>query len=323
MAGNATAVPTEEAATAQGEAGGADAAGAPRVVPEAAEGSAVGSATADAGSSTSEAAPELMGSADPDAALRSASAKSQWRWPSEPGKLPNYVQRNFRIKTFGLLAIQFALVFGLMSLVEPVPHLLQLSKFLIRFMFVVLGVVAVLTLSVLYFYRNSYPMNYLLLLLVTVLVGLYWGLAFTMFTERLHFQVIGISGIAVCVATMASGCLTRCRRLSGFSVVAGSLGLGWLAGSLGNLYVTLQVGTPLLWAVAASVISLGLLGWLLVDVGKELVRCNPDDFMRVIVAMDSTLLVVVSIPFFLISACILHCGGLPEGEQEQRAPPPV
>eukprot|EP00913_Durusdinium_trenchii_P031166 g29183.t1 len=47
---------------------------------------------------------------------------------------------------------------------------------------------------------------------------------------------------------------------------------------------------------------------LLVDVGKLLDRCRPDDFMAVLVAMNSTLMVVVSIPFFVLTFCFLHSG---------------
>ncbi|CAE8622483.1 unnamed protein product, partial [Polarella glacialis] len=68
--------------------------------------------------------------------------------------------------------------------------------------------------------------------------------------------------------------------------------------------------------------SLLLLIILMLDAGKYLIRCRPDDFMRVVVAMNSTMIVVVSIPFFVISFCFLHSTDTVMDEEEAGAEDP-
>uniref|UniRef100_A0A7S4PUT9 Uncharacterized protein n=1 Tax=Alexandrium monilatum TaxID=311494 RepID=A0A7S4PUT9_9DINO len=132
--------------------------------------------------------------------------------------------------------------------------------------FVAMGCVTMVALLGLLCIQSKYPANYLALLAVTLLVGITWGLGGSYLATHVHSQLLGI--------------LT--------AIVAWSLG-----------------GNPL-WSGLAAIVSLLQVGWLLLDVGDKLEDCNPDDFMHIVISMDSTLLVVVSIPLFVIVACFLH-----------------
>lgn len=265
-------------------------------------------------------------------AMRRAVA-SAWRWPQRPGELPLYVQRNFRLKTFGLITVQLALVFGEMALVHWLfRHKLGFETAAEggQMLFYALGALTLFVILWLHFLKDWYPVNYVLLLITTVLVGLFWGLSpITIGGQYLHFQVIGILVVAMAVSTGASALLTT-EKVSPWHTIMASHLLGWAVGASADVVIVMHFGlSSLTWTIVAVVLTLFLLtGVLLLDAGSLLVKCNPDDFMRVIVAMDSALL-VVSMPVFVLSCCLLHstpvdelAGGAPEAAPQHAAEDP-
>merc|ERR1712087_448620 len=158
----------------------------------------------------------------------------------------------------------------------------------------------------LHFMKDLYPLNYALLGLTTLLVGVFWGLNPIDFGAWLHFQVIGILMIAMIVSTVLAAVLTteKVRPWQGLLV---SHLAGWSVGATIDVVIVLHFGlSSLAWAMTAVVATLVLLvGVLLLDSGQLLVRGNPDDFLTVIITMDSALL-VVSMPIFVLSCCLLH-----------------
>jgi len=207
----------------------------------------------------------------------------------------------------GLISVQLAVVFAMMLLV----HVLVRSHFSTaseegQMLFYGLGAVTLFLILWLHFLKDNYPINYVLLVFTTLLVGLFWGLTPFMFGYHLHFQVIGILVVAMMVSTIAAGLLTR-EKADPWRVLLVSQFVGWLAGSFADVFVMTYLGmSTVAWTMVAVMIALTLLiGVLLLDAGHLLVKCNPDDFMRVVVAMDSALL-VVSMPIFVLSCCLLH-----------------
>jgi len=249
-------------------------------------------------------------------------AMSRWRWPQAPGELPLYVQRNFRLKTFGLIGCQLLVVFGLTVMVDTflstqfvTPHA--------QFMFYILGLFAMGGILSLHFARDSYPLNYLLLLVVTLLVGVFWGTTRLAFDTWLHFQVIGVLCITTFVAAVASAIMTT-QKMEPWSLLFASLLPGWVISTVADFIIVsllpAHLGISLASAlVATSLAFLLMMAVLILDVGVLLVKCNPDDFMRVIISMDSALLVVVSMPIFILSCCLLHTVDMQE--QAAEAPP--
>jgi FtsH-binding integral membrane protein len=233
-----------------------------------------------------------------------------WRLPSQPGKLPSYVQSSFRVKTFGLLSAQLAIVLVVMVLVDIVtpsgrPWRVSFGS---RLTFWVVCMATLAVLLGLHFMRDVYPANYVLLAIVTLLQGLSWGLSFSILPEQLHFQLMGTLFVAVLVTTFASAALSQTAlRKKPWTLIASALLVGWVVGTAADIAVAALISDiSMTWAIIAAAIAFGLLLVLLGDAGRLLVRCDPDDVMKVIVAMDSALLVVVSIPIFIVSECCLH-----------------
>eukprot|EP00930_Biecheleria_cincta_P033836 TRINITY_DN23429_c0_g1_i1.p1 TRINITY_DN23429_c0_g1~~TRINITY_DN23429_c0_g1_i1.p1 ORF type:complete len:357 (+),score=45.96 TRINITY_DN23429_c0_g1_i1:70-1071(+) len=261
------------------------------------------------------------------------SGRSQWRFPSKPGEMPKYVQRAFRIKVFGLMALQLAMVFTIMVLMDQYSLLDELKlgrmhNLRSQMVFYLVGMFNVISALVLLCMKDRFPWNYLLLTTTTLLSGIFWGLAPTIVTTTLHFQLIGILCCTMIVAAAMSAILVSMtsRNLEAVTVVIVSLVIGWLVGVMVDVLVIANflVVHPL--AVLGVIgFSFLLLAVLHLEAGRALIQCRPDDFMSVIVAMNSTLMVVVSIPFFIISFCFLHTGEAVMEEQEdaQAAPEPV
>eukprot|EP00439_Symbiodinium_sp_Y106_P086891 s82_g36.t1 len=207
------------------------------------------------------------------------SGRSFWRFPSGDGTIPYYVQRTFRLKTFALMTLQLMLVFG---------HILH---------------------------------NWVLEL------GECGGAVFCegQVSDKLHVDghddlvvrrflghdpIVGILMFTMGAAVVSSWALaTKDPKMPGGSMLLASLAPGWLMGCVINaLICTLWLPTGSLEVLAATGFSFLLICIMLLDAGKYLVSCEPDDFMSVIVSMDSSLLVIVSIPFFVLSFCFLHTG---------------
>lgn len=235
-------------------------------------------------------------------------ARSSWRWPSEPGKLPHYVRAQFHFKSFGLIAGQCLVAFCIAALVEVGlrTHMPDVHKGGFTFaLFVAMGCFTMLLLLMLLCVQRIYPLNYLALTAVTLLVGATWGMGGTSLATHAHFQLFGI----LCVATSFAAAFSSVSHrlgLGGKLSVAVPLLAGWLLGSVIEAIVAWRLGAHPIWSGMAVLIALGQILWLLLDVGDKLQECNPDDFMRIVISMDSTLLVVVSIPLFVVAACFLH-----------------
>merc|ERR1712048_240184 len=130
------------------------------------------------------------------------------------------------------------------------------------------------------------------------------GLACSLLTGQLHFHIVGILTCAMLVATTISA-IPALNKMEPGKAVTSSLFLGWLTGSFVDVVVLVFTPDGSLSAVSVAVLfTAGLFLVVIYDVGNLLANGNPDDFMRVIISMDSALLVVISIPIFaLIFGC--------------------
>jgi len=218
------------------------------------------------------------------------STKSAWRWPEREGELPLYVQRMFRVKAFGLLSIQLTCIFVEMLLVEAFLRdlLMKYNNLLEQDVFFLTGMATIVLSSLLHYAGSRFPLNYILLLAMTLVVGVFWGTS-PHLPDHLHFQLMGILTVLAAGATLLI-----------------SLTLGWITGCIADLVVvqTFSLSSPLMTWSAMLVTLLVLALVLMLDAGRMLTHCNPDDFARVIVVMDSALL-LVSLPIFLLACCFL------------------
>jgi len=264
----------------------------------------------------------------PGAAVRRAEV-SRWRWPSAPGELPSYVQRSFRFKTFGLLGLQLLVVLAIMAGASLFleKHRGSSAWMIPPFAFYFLGFLALCGLLFLNFARETYPLNYVALAGVTLLVGAFWGTTRLAFDTWLHFQVIGILCVTMLVAAVVSA-LCSLRKMEPWSLLLGSLLSGWAVASAADFFAVSLAPPELgvrpdsaLFAVCLSLLL--MLAVLVLDAGPMLVKCNPDDFMRVIISMDSALLIVVSVPIFLLSCCVLHTWNLGDQAIEEAGEVPL
>jgi len=243
------------------------------------------------------------------------SGRSFWRFPSGDGTIPYYVQRRFRLKTFALMTLQLMLVFGIMVLVDwarpwektPPGHHPEILR---QVIFYTIGFLNLVSVVGLYFAKDRYPTNYMLMATTTLLSGVFWGMTRAHSEVTMHFQIVGILMFTMGAAVVSSWALaTKDPKMPGGSMLLASLAPGWLMGCVINaLICTLWLPTGSLEVLAATGFSFLLICIMLLDAGKYLVSCEPDDFMSVIVSMDSSLLVIVSIPFFVLSFCLLHTG---------------
>eukprot|EP00931_Biecheleriopsis_adriatica_P005748 TRINITY_DN107230_c0_g1_i1.p1 TRINITY_DN107230_c0_g1~~TRINITY_DN107230_c0_g1_i1.p1 ORF type:complete len:382 (+),score=55.11 TRINITY_DN107230_c0_g1_i1:165-1148(+) len=256
--------------------------------------------------------------------------RSMWRFPTSPGEMPRYMQRAFRVKTFGLLALQQALVLGIMVAVDHIgkPRLTIAARAIeAQVMFYILGMINLFFIMSLAAVKDRYPCNYVLLALTTVVSGVFWGLTRLVVLTVLHFEIAAILCCSMAVAAAMSALLTSLeKKIQPIVVVIISIYSGWAVGAAIAVSVMLNVfEISTLVAFGGAGFSLLLLTILILDAGRFLVRCKPDDFMSVIVSMDSTLMVVVSIPFFVLSFCFLHGSENaldgPEGDEENQIPP--
>ncbi|CAK9049265.1 Uncharacterized protein SCF082_LOCUS27311 [Durusdinium trenchii] len=242
------------------------------------------------------------------------SGRSLWRYPSTPGQMPRYLQRKFRMKTFALMGFQLALVLAITVLVDylqlwgaMMPTLGQTPA---QVVFYVIGAINFTSILALQNFKDRYPLNYLLLCVTTVLSGIFWGLTRGVTNVTIHFQILAILSFTMAGASIASGILTNLeRKIAGPHLLLASILPCWFVGCLIDALLTfLLFKLDPLEVSGAIGFSFLLICILLVDVGKLLDRCRPDDFMAVLVAMNSTLMVVVSIPFFVLTFCFLHSG---------------
>lgn len=242
------------------------------------------------------------------------SGRSLWRFPTTAGNMPKYMQRAFRMKTFGLMGIQLIFVLALSVAIDYLTlwdmMRPKLGETFSQVIFYFIGAMNFTCILALRGFKDRYPFNYLLLALTTVMSGTFWGLTRGLTDFTFHFQILAILAFTMCGAAVISSILADLEtKMTGSRILVASVMPAWLVASVINAILTEMIfRLKVMEVVGAIGFSLLLICILLVDVGKLLVRCRPDDFMSVIVAMNSTLMVVVSIPFFFLTFCFLHSG---------------
>ncbi|CAK9049260.1 unnamed protein product [Durusdinium trenchii] len=258
-------------------------------------------------------------------AWSSSDNRSLWRYPSKPGSMPEYLCRAFRIKTFSLMTLQLAVVFSLMVTVDHYQiwsnvlsemqkgHFQDVGQEVI---FYSAGFATLLCIMAMFCLKERFPLNYWLMAVTTVMSGMFWGMTRAVVQTTMHFQIVAILFCSMLGATVASQVLQKQR---GPKLLILSLAPGWALGASCNVLVSRLLLRELDRVILGSTgLSMLLLCIFSMDSGRYLLHCKPDDFMKVVVSMDSTLMVVVSIPFFVLSFCFIHTGeAVIEDEQEQ------
>eukprot|EP00435_Cladocopium_sp_Y103_P027730 s2290_g6.t2 len=248
-------------------------------------------------------------------AERYYSARSTWRFPSNRGEVPRYMQRAFRWKTFGLMTLQLCAVLLIAvplreaELLDLITYPEEMGNLLRQGIVYSFGVLNLLCILLLHCYKDHFPANYLLLVITTLSSGVFWSMAYNKnFMTMMQFEILAILCITMFCATVISRILSGLeRKLHGSVVLLLSFFPGWCTGCCAILLQRFLLTPPVpLELAGACSLSAILIGILFLDVGPLLVRCDPDDFMRVIVSMNSTMMVVVSIPFFFLAFCMLR-----------------
>lgn len=274
-------------------------------------------------SDTTPAASEAQSGPEPMGQRSTFSFASKWRWPSEPGKLPAYVRRAFRLKAYSLVFAQLSLALAGSVIVSEMNESSLLNEAMMSSSsFWTLCAVSVVCIVALYYYKQVYPCNYILLAVNTVTISLTWsfgGMAGVLFKEEthLHLQVLAILVLAIFVTAMLGHVLSLCKMESEL-LVPFSFFIGWLTASMANLFFLMaNRDTFENTAFVAAGITFLLYGIVLIDVGGKLISGNPDNFMRIVVAFDSTMLVITSIPFLVLSFCLVR--SFKHAEERQQA----
>ncbi|CAK9085955.1 Uncharacterized protein SCF082_LOCUS40692, partial [Durusdinium trenchii] len=150
--------------------------------------------------------------------------------------------------------------------------------------------------------RNRYPTNYVVMLVMTCLSGLLWGLTETVLMTTMHLQLVAASTVTFAIAALSCAVLTRdgswCPKSR---VVPVALSFGWTVGTALVVVLSMQLHVERMWE---SMIACGFVALLLVvlmfEARQTLIVGNPDDFMLTLVILNASMLCVVSIPFFVI-----------------------
>jgi len=234
----------------------------------------------------------------PEAAGRPAGRRmmTQWRLPSRPGKMPTYVKDKFRLKALSLLCLQLVVVLGIMFAIEVSGIASEWDRHMsagILLSFIAMAVVGLIALKC---FADFFPANYCLLVVVTLLAGFVWGVGGQFLPAQMHFQVMGVVTGTMLFSTIAMAVLAG-ARLSNSKSVFGSVIAGWIVAAVADAIIAQHFGIDQRHIAISVFVALGLFvvfGW---EAGQLLVDCNPDSFMSVVIAMDASLLVVLSIPF--------------------------
>eukprot|EP00435_Cladocopium_sp_Y103_P027840 s336_g6.t2 len=237
------------------------------------------------------------------------SGASPWRYPKASQTIPVYVERAFRVKTFALVSVQQGVCFGIMLmmhvfiLIEEAKGRNRLKKSTgLEVAYYSLSLIDMLCLMQLWIVRNSFPTNYCLMLAMTILSGLLWGLTETVLMTKMHLQLMANTTITFAVASLLSAVLTRekpwCKKER---IVPIALSIGWTVGTVVVVTVSEMYHIGRIWepVLACGFVSL-LLTLLLFETRRTLLCSNPDDFMMCIVILNASMLCLVSIPFFVI-----------------------
>jgi MFS family permease len=250
-----------------------------------------------------------------------------WRLPQENGKLPAYVKRTFRVKALCLLTVQYMSILGILFIMEAIVAGCQCDFAMAikrnkDLLVLSIGAIVVLAMAFLMGFAKYYPVNYAWLFIVTVLLGIFWGITgmsgYAWLPNEFHFTLVGTAAIAMASASLCFLLVSR-WNLSARRQIAVSLFSGWLVGSIamgvvGYRWLHQSYGS----VFATAGLTLFLFGMLIFHAGTTLVRCNPDDFLKVIIAADSVLF-LVCIPVWVLSFCWLHCSDAPAAEDDPGA----
>lgn len=255
------------------------------------------------------------------------SIRSVWRYPSKPCSMPDYMRRAFRMKCFALVTLQLLCVFLIKTIVDhyrPWHEILdygQLAYAKQEIFFYASGVGTLICIAAMQCLREQYPWNYLMIGVTTLVAGFFWGMMRSVVLTSMHFQILGILTVAMAVATVLS---RQSLRLVSMPLLL-LLAPGWIVGSCLCAFATcMWLQDPDQRMLYASIgLSMLLLIILGMDAGTYLKDCKPDDFMKVIISMNSTLMVVVSIPFFVLSFCFVHANEALTAEVEPTPQPPA
>eukprot|EP00434_Breviolum_minutum_P041440 symbB.v1.2.036862.t2/scaffold5299.1/size28666/1 len=236
------------------------------------------------------------------------SVRSLWRYPSKPSSMPDYMRRAFRTKCFALGTLQLSCVFVLKTIVDhyrPWHEILDYGQWAYarqQIFFYATGIGTLACIAAMQCLREQYPWNYVMMAMTTLLSGFFWGMMRAVVLTSMHFQILGILIVTMGIATVLSQQSFRFVTMPLFRLLAP----GWFVGSCTfATYAWLEDPDQRI-LYASTGLSMLLLIILAADAGKYLMACKPDDFMKVIVSINSTLMVVVSIPFFVVSFCFIH-----------------
>jgi len=269
----------------------------------------LGAAAGADGSAHVAAAPAGEAARPPAVSLLPPHTITLWRLPSSRGKMPAYVERRFRLKALGLAFVQVLVVLAIMVLIEISGFVeqwtAQMSGLLLLLMAVVIALLVALACC-----KEKYPVNYIILMLVTVVAGIVWGVGGQLLPAQMHFQIMG-----VIAGTMlfTIGLMLPLARMgwNGYKLVLGSMAIAWAIASIVDAIVAPMYDISETNVAISILVAFGLFTVFLWEVGQALVECNPDSFMSVVVAMNASLLVVISIPFIwavgvglLVSCCL-------------------
>mmetsp|Transcript_69553 Transcript_69553/g.226555 ORF Transcript_69553/g.226555 Transcript_69553/m.226555 type:complete len:323 (+) Transcript_69553:49-1017(+) len=186
-----------------------------------------------------------------------ATQHSVWRMPTTAGKLPVYVQRQFRLKAMGLLSFQLLIVLCIMLGVEQSDILSSFDDDAKPYMLVGCVLVVMATLMLVSAYKATYPANYLLLALLTVADSFAWSLGAELAETHLHIQIVTIMCVAMIFSTAFVWALTYRMRHHTMLLVCGGIFSGWVVASALQLALAPSFG-GIGWAALEA-----CQGWLL------------------------------------------------------------
>jgi len=200
-------------------------------------------------------------------------------------------------KTLGLASLQASFVLVVVLVADPLLD--GIDILLLELIFFAAVLLSMMALLLLWWQRYRVPVNYILLIITTVLASVFWSCADgVVFSDDSNLS-IQIQGIMVLVLLM---CLVLVRaNVHSESVFpsAGGLLLGWLCGVILNFTILISLGLPLLNGVFAAIAVLLSLIFLLGTAGKILSGFEPDEYMTLAVIMTFNLFLLVSIPLTL------------------------
>mmetsp|Transcript_92434 Transcript_92434/g.238636 ORF Transcript_92434/g.238636 Transcript_92434/m.238636 type:complete len:338 (-) Transcript_92434:454-1467(-) len=231
------------------------------------------------------------GSATPVALFRHSTQRTTWRWPQRPGELPVYIQQRFRSKVFFLLGLQLAIVMLMMCLMDFCIHgwLASFPSFALFWVFAFSSIWLLMALSAV---SQRYPLSYVVLLLLTLSMGCFWGIVrMGIMDTWFHYQALGIH----CVTMLLSAAIAAATpnvNVDPTTLLYVTVMPAWAVGAV--VVTTTSVMLPIPGAASSLVVAVGYTAGLTsvllrLDIG-HLRKPDLDEFVGAIVRMDIALL---------------------------------